>query len=429
MTRLSAELAILLTCATFVPSCTDGDDNCYNGECDLALASELPEQCSLAMIRIERPVSSDDLVGGSYSYGFRFKAPTEPSAPVLVFLPGGPGQSSTSQVPSFVPESWGYLLTDSAWRWLQHTREASRRGCLLGVLSHPRYFTGCGRGDKGFRALTNYIVFGISYGTVLGTTVVHELELERVPPPRAVVLEGVLGKAFEAGFVGAEYITQWDCVRTRLPADVLAELDTKSAPYDVPAAGWSRYLMELLNFGPEFVASDLAGLSSTAPEDVRRATLAGIEGVAAETGAMAEGEEEMLRQIACRELDDTLVANGLFAAFQAGKLVRNTTQEGTLCKNLTLTDPYDSADLQSAPKVYYFLGDSDVATPFSQGTYHYDHRGGAAVKITTIDGGHNSLQFNQMECAPALMASIAAGGADLSTALASCPLATNVEQK
>ncbi|MGE3457175.1 MAG: hypothetical protein AB7O24_18830 [Kofleriaceae bacterium] len=83
-----------------LPACFSGEDSapdpaCTGGKCDgvgndgeLEIASELPEQCSLdEIVRITRPVASDNLAEGSYSYAFRYKAATSPGAPVLVYTP------------------------------------------------------------------------------------------------------------------------------------------------------------------------------------------------------------------------------------------------------------------------------------------------------------------------------------------------------
>ena len=54
----------------------------------MALASSLPEYCSdPETIRIARPASSGDTK--TFPYGFRYRAPSAPDAPVVVFLPGG----------------------------------------------------------------------------------------------------------------------------------------------------------------------------------------------------------------------------------------------------------------------------------------------------------------------------------------------------
>ncbi|MGE0867134.1 MAG: alpha/beta hydrolase [Kofleriaceae bacterium] len=435
------QLSSVVLSIALLPACLSGQDaatdpSCTGGKCDgtgddgdLDLASELPEHCSLdEIVRITRPVASDKLVDGSFSYGFRYKAPATPDAPVLVYLPGGPGSASTSRTPDFVPEGWGYLMTDPRGV-----------GCnTLAELPEPDVSSAFFRTQEiardvvaaiEDRQLTNYIVFGISYGTALGTTVAHELELTELPAPTAVVLEGVLGRAFGEDFVGAEYIRQWDRVRAALPADVRAELDTALAPFGFTAVEWSRVLMGLLPLGPLEVHGYLATLSSSVPEETRQEVLADLAARAAQRPFTGPGEVEMYRQVACRELMDTVPENDLDVVFEAGQLVRNASEEGTKCKGLTVTTPYDAATLQFTPKTYYFLGDSDVATPIWQGNYHFDNHLGSATKIVTQNGGHNPLEYNQIDCAPKLMASIAAGGADLETLLAECPMPATLETK
>src|SRR5215470_5450710 len=67
---------------------------------DLALAAGLPAQCAgPEMFRIARPVSSALPTRGRFSYGYRFKPPKDSSLPVLVYLPGGPGMTSTDAPP------------------------------------------------------------------------------------------------------------------------------------------------------------------------------------------------------------------------------------------------------------------------------------------------------------------------------------------
>jgi len=104
-------------------------------------------------------------------------------------------------------------------------------------------------------------------------------------------------------------------------------------------------------------------------------------------------------------------------------------EEGTKCRELHVTNPYDSAALQFTRPLYLFIGDSDVATPAWQGAYHFEHHAATATRIVTRGGGHNSLEFNQVACAPALLASIAAGGGDLDAVAAGCPMQTTIDRK
>ena len=395
---------------------------------DLEIATVLPEVCtSPEVIRITRPVVEGD-PSDTFQYGFRFRAPSAAGAPVLVYLPGGPGQGSMDQAPEFIPEGWGYLMTDP--RGVGCNRFAALPTAeTSGAVFVSRELANDVIAAIEDRALTNYVLFGVSYGTLLATTVAHELEARHLQRPASVVLEGVLGRAFGMDFAGAEFLTQWDRVHAVLPSDLVTELDTAASPYGLTPEGWSRVLMAVVPRGPGPTANILAGLAADQPEQVQRDTLAALQELASSGALQAPGEIELYRQIACRELLDTVPANDLDVVFQAGRLVRNRSQEGTKCGDLHVTQPYDSAKLPFASPLYLFIGDSDVATPAWQGAYHFEHHTGSAARVITINGGHNSLELNQLDCAPQLMASIARGGADLPTVAATCPMQTTIDRK
>jgi pimeloyl-ACP methyl ester carboxylesterase len=423
MTR--TQLALMLLC-----SCADTPAGEPAADQDLEIAGDLPDSCKTAdVIRIERPTWSDGTTADTFRYGFRFK-PATGDAPVIVYLPGGPGQTSMDGPPMFVPDTWGYLMTDP--RGVGCNRLASLPSAdTSGLFFSTHEIANDVIAAIQDRALSHYILFGISYGTDLGTTVAHEIETRGVTAPDAVVLEGVLGRAFGTGdddFAGAEYITQWERVRTVLPAGVIAELDTNPTPYGFDAVAWSKALMALLPRGPAWTASFIALLDASQPADTQKQVLDAIGEVASDPGLSPQANE-LYREVACREIMDTVPADDLDVVFQAGHLVRNRAEEGTKCRDLHVTSPYDSAALQFVTQLYLFVGDSDTATPPWQGAYHYDNHAGPVVRVTTKNGGHNSLEFNQADCAASLMASIAAGGADLATAAAGCPMPTTIDQK
>ncbi len=435
MFKTSIAFALLSATGCVVGDAGDDDVGCPGGRCDgdgsenLEVANDLPDSCSSPeVVRIDRPVTSDAPRGDSFKYGFRFKAPTEAGAPVIVYLPGGPGQSSMENAPEFVPPGWGYLMTDPRGV-----------GCnrLAALPEHPgEFFSTREIANDAIaaitdRKLTHYILFGISYGSALGTTVAHEIEARGLATPDAVVLEGVLGHNFgrtDADFPGAEYITQWHRVHDVLPEDVRTELDTADMPFGFTRIGWSKILMSILPMGPGDAFNLIASISTQQPADVRQPVLDAFKGFADEP-PMAGGANELYRQVACRELMDTVPESGLDVRFDAGDLVRNSREEGTKCRELHVTTPYDSANLQFSTPLYLFIGDSDTATPASQGAYHFQHHTGAATRLLTKNGGHNSLELDQLECAPALMASIAAGGSGLDAAAAACPKQITIDPK
>jgi pimeloyl-ACP methyl ester carboxylesterase len=431
--KLPSSLASFVSFTFLVAACAAPPDETSSAGSEvgagshLPLASSLPAQCATAEIaRIERPVASDGTAGGKWRYGYRYR-PAEPGMPVLVYLPGGPGQASTDSPPPWLPSGWGYLLTDPrgvGCNTLEDVPDAATSSAffrsseiaadVVAAIDHE--------------ALTRYIVAGISYGTLLGMRVVSAIEDRRLPPPLAVVLEGVVGKAFALSgeqMVGAEMIRQWERARAVLPADVLAELDTSEAPYGIAAEGWSRFLTAFMPTSTATVAGLVAGLSRALPgvtEEQRAARLALIRQLGEAHPLTQPGEVEMYRQIACREIDEMVPASDLDVVFVGGHLVRNVAEDHTKCGALTLTDPWDSSRFPFTSKAYFFLGTDDVATPLWQGNHAFEHHRGPSLRVVTGGGGHNSLSFNQRPCATGVWSSIAAGGADLPAVLATCPL-------
>jgi pimeloyl-ACP methyl ester carboxylesterase len=415
---------------------SSSDDHAAGGESAieedaLVLASQLPAQCaSPEIVRVKRPVASDGAAPGTWSYGYRFKAPATPGAPVIVALPGGPGGTFTGADMSWVPKEWGYLLTDPrgvGCNTLANLPSADLSGKFFRTTEIAQDVIAAIEHQK----LEGYILFGVSYGTLLATHVAHGLEAANDPAPRAVVLEGVLGRAFAPDFVGAEYLNQWTRIRGVLPADVLTELDTKDAPFGIDQQGWSHALISFLPYGAPVVANNLAALTTTheIPEQTRNTVLQTLRDLSSQAQHTEPGEIEMYREVACREIMDTVPASDLDVVFSHGQLVRNSAEEGTKCRELHTTTPFDSAALQFSANTYYFLGDTDVATPLWQGTYHYDHHQGHATKVVTKGGGHNSLRLNQQSCTVKVMASVANDGQDLPAALATCPMPVQVDTK
>jgi pimeloyl-ACP methyl ester carboxylesterase len=156
-----------------------------SGAPELELAATLPPQCTGPDIhRVERPATLLDPVVGRFSYGYRFKAPTAEGAPVLVYLPGGPGMTSTDTIPTFLPPGWGYLLTDPRGVGC-NTLAALPPPAVSSVFFRTSEIAGDVVAAFEDRQLDHYLLYGISYGSILGTVVAHDLESRAVALPIA----------------------------------------------------------------------------------------------------------------------------------------------------------------------------------------------------------------------------------------------------
>lgn len=397
----------------------------------MAASPALPAHCSSPeMHRINRPASLDDPTVGRFAYRFRYKPPAAAGAPVLVNLPGGPGLTSTQTPPGFIPPDWGYLLTDPRGTGCNTLKDTPYGPPASQFFRTSEIAADVVAAIESLAAGQSTVLFGTSYGSVVGQTAAALLEARGVAA-RAVVLEGVLGRAFRADeFIGAAYIDQWDRVQGLLPDDVRAQLGGSPTPYGLDAMTWSRALVDMLPDSPATTLQLLAALSPRVdPDEAVRATIVDRIRKRGADNPVPPGRRELHRHITCREIADTAPDNGLIVVFMSGLLVRNSADEGTLCRDLLLTSPFDSAAIGYAAPVYTFVGDDDVAAPAWQASYAFDQHQGRATRLSVRGGGHRALTGDLGACAPALLASIAAGGANLAQVLAACPATVQLDAK
>lgn len=396
----------------------------------LAPATDLPPHCfGPEIVRISRPVVNKDSSLETHSYAFRFKAPEVVDKPVLVFLPGGPGQTSMESPPEFLPAGWGYLMIDP-------------RGIGCNALANPLKPT---LAENFYRTeefafdtiaaiqkvdLKNYVLFGISYGTLHASRVASELERQSLPGPQAVVLEGVLGRAFTDVSAGEAFIHNWDATRALLPAEVLKEFDESNAPFGIDAEAWAGIISSRISVtSPKSFAATLSLLSNSNAAVKKSIINILLSTIDDDSDSLSPGVSDLYRYVACREIADTAIEGSSEFLFARGRIVRNSAKEGTGCGKLKMTQPFDSANFQFSAKTYYFSGENDVNTPPWQADYHYSNHRGSAVHVLSKDSGHNSFQSEQLACAPVLLENIAQGGLDLAKALSTCPKPSTMESK
>jgi pimeloyl-ACP methyl ester carboxylesterase len=226
------------------------------------------------------------------------------------------------------------------------------------------------------------------------------------------------------------YIDEWDRLSSLLPADVRGELGAGPNPYGLDTPTWSRALIAMLPESPAATLQRLAALSPrVTPDASRRAAIIDRIRRRGADDPIPAGRLELWRQISCREIADTSPGSGLDVVLMSGLLVRNSSDEGTLCHELRLTAPFDAAAIAFDAPVYYFVGEDDVAAPPWQGAYAFEQHRGRATRVIVRGGAHRALTGALEPCAPALLASIAAGGAHLARALAACPATVQVDAK
>jgi len=377
-----------------------------------SVCSTAPEGVSTTL----RPMFPGHSDSPTFGYSFKVYPGTDPTLPTVIFLPGGPGQASISaeRESDVVPAAYTLIATDP--RGL---------GCNApeAVDDYPSEFY-----DSVFLAgdvlaivqalaLDDYILYGISYGTELATITASRAEAEGVTPPRALVLEGVLGEDFPRdGQVEEAFQSQWRILRDRLPEAVRTQLSSTPLPLGLSAEAWGGGITTMLSLAtvepPLSVAESLLlSLAPEASEEEReslRQTVIELNEPSLDAFGLRLHEE-----ISCHELTET---NFRTLALEGGELVRTESY----CDDEPLDRPYAAANWPVSVPIYYFSGTDDPNTPSWQAQAHYDAEVGAPRELVSVIGaGHNPLGFNLTDCLDVLWSAIATSST-FSSAVDSC---------
>lgn len=348
---------------------------------------------------------------GHFKYRFHLNDPEGRTGPTVIFIPGGPGQTGF-QTPLAYPDEFRVMRTDP--RGAGCNASPDLRDQDLTTLETARDLVAAIRELK----LQNYILHGISYGTMVATIAAQLTAEEGLPAPKAVVLEGVLGRAFQNGEYDRAYLKHWEERRESLSPAVLQKLE-QPQPFGVANHLVAAWLSMLLNYGEYADGSSLLGdqLASAADDSVAFRIRA--------LTRPAEAERARLhRWVTCREIAGDMRDLQFDFDLKAGHLVRSQRR---LCDGLTMSTPFDSARWQSPAPLYYFSGGLDPATPPFQADYHFAHQRGPRTLVRVARGGHAALSGALMDCQKQIWNSLATGQ-DLEPALAACSMATTLQR-
>lgn len=371
----------------------------------LAFGRKRPSYCKVPTIQeIKVPLFPDRAQTKHVTYQFDYRPPASSTVPTVVYILGGPGQSAISNGVGFysAPDEFGAVLIDPRGVGCNETPD------FLNDSSISSEFVADDIVEvvRGLH-LNNYIIYGISYGTAVGTIVASKVESAGLPKPSALVFDGVLGRAFENEETYMEYSRRWDSIYQALPANVRNRLNNNGGlPFGFSGEQWGTWLANsLLSQGINALVSTsvydalAAGLSDQASaenqESLRLAVLRASNDLSGSLGI----NKRFYEQIGCNEI---------FPAIHADPRLSNGALDFTFTKRCQMTHPFDSAKWAFTSPVYYFSGEIDVATPMWQAEYHLLHHSMASrwwIKIP--DGGHGSIAGRLMSCAKNIWASIA----------------------
>jgi pimeloyl-ACP methyl ester carboxylesterase len=368
------------------------------------------------IVTAKTPVSYRDASQGTWVQSFQAVLGTASPTTTVIVLPGGPGATTiTPNLPSRylgMPARWNAILTDP--------RGA---GCNVGPPSSTFSTDTLARDILTIIKqvqITDYIIFGASYGTEEATVLATLIEADpSVARPRAIVLEGTIGHAwngYEEYFQG--FINQWERLkRSVLQPSTVAQFAGPTYPLGLSSSDWALIIASQLAVGDTpGSGQSLRALLEPMNEPAIRGTLAAVRAAAAQTAPL-------ILTINCGELTGNLRPGDL----SGNRLVLGSTN---LCPG-GFTNRYDSASFQTSVPIYYFQGQDDPIVGSAQSMYHFLTHGGSRRSYVTIgNAGHEPFlrSLSAVGCAEAIWSTMGAGGS-LEPVIGSCGLPYTVLER
>lgn len=359
-----------------------------------------------------------------FNYRFQIAKTAAPDAPTVIYIPGGPGQTSISERLSVsLPEGWGLIQTDPRGTGCNHdkaselplsalTTEFIARDILAAIKS---------------LGLKRYILYGVSYGTMVAqvaggiAAIERDLHLE----PEAIVLEGTIGHSFShRGEVLDGFRSRWDRLFSSLPPHIQQAFRTNPLPLGYSKDEWGSAITFLLNYGSSLpTESSLETLlrqatSSSSDEQAKARLTLSLFG---QPPASRPEYTRVFRAIACREI--TLDAHGyngqdVSVVLENGKLSIDTNHG---CNEKFLTRPFDARDWRSQSPIYYIQGSDDPSTPLPQAVYSYDQQTRSQRAMIVIPGGgHGTAETDLGSCYLDILKQIGSNQPKLEEVLKQC---------
>ena len=377
--------------------------------------------------KVDVPLNPQEQEAQTFALAYkRFAGTGNPETTVIV-LPGGPGDTLLQHFPTESNYPYGAVSTDQ----------------FNIIYTEPRGL-GCNQPAQGdfpesafnmeFLAndivaiiqkekLTKYIIYGASFGTVHATYVAHLVERAGLPRPKAVVLEGTLGRGVPGRF--AEYISgftkEWNRVKFLIPPAMAALFSGSTLPLGYPSNVWGAFIFKQLiagdvpHYGPwlqyqllPLLTGDAAGLQAL------NAALVGYQTLLSYPANLRI--PRIFQVLACRNLfggwlpDVTLKGGMLIGAGQ------------DICDASSYA-PYDSSEMAIHSPIVYFQGPFDPATPMASAHYHFERQMQTNRIFVLVDGAAHAPLSNSLVtlgCNKRVWAQIDKNPLTLSGALADC---------
>ncbi|MCB9073880.1 MAG: alpha/beta hydrolase [Bdellovibrionaceae bacterium] len=381
----------------------------------------LPNYCNSEVVhQIQRPYAKGKKTF-SYRYSVRDDINTEENENVVVFVPGGPGQTSMDMLIA-LPNDFRLVRIDPRGV-----------GCNENVALTDEDFTSEILAQDILAVvrdlhLKKYILHGISYGTVVATMVASLAESQKTVLPQAVVLEGVIGNAYGPDEYYKGYLSVWNRIKPQLPINIQHMLIQEPLPLGLSSKEWAAWITSNLIYGVLPQGDDAAvtqllrlnAIQKSANDKEKLLSL--IQHFIAPPTA---GRTQIYTQITCRELVPDVRDVKFDFDLKGGDIVISNQN---LCRNIKMDHPFDSKRYPVKSPIYYFSGEHDPVTPISQAQYHFNNQTGTRTWVQVSKGGHPALSVNLADCSPQVWQAIAENSSDkFKTAMQSCAARTSIQ--
>jgi pimeloyl-ACP methyl ester carboxylesterase len=415
-----------------------------------ASAPQLPAICATAGIdSITMPLRHGTATSPMFTYRYQVIPALGDAGdqPTVIVLPGRPGQASIGNAATTlslgaVPATYPRIYTDprgagcNAIEPLADTTQLTTESLARDVIAIITT-----------RRLTNYILYGASYGTVLATTTASLIEQQGLAPPRAVVLEGVVGQAFPdfATYMQA-FAVEWRRVRPTLANDWGARLASDSLPYGYTDQQYGTLIAATLILGDlamppyegpviEYALNALDRYHTLKRTDrlsqmtrADSAAMAYVEGRLGIRGGFAapittSSRAELFASIGCKELWGDWRSG---RALVRGELVATGSN---ICR-AGKSNAFDARawPIRTAP-IYYFQGPHDPTSTLASALYHFEQQSSARRTFVLVEGAsHAPLSGGLRRCAANVWLAIVQQ-TTMTDALVGCPRRAGVRER
>lgn len=405
--------------------------------------------------------------GPKFEYAYELiPAKTNPAAALtIVLVPGGPGQGFIGLANQInLPSQYNWLLIDPRGvqcNGLSVVRASPQPGYPQDFFTTQQHVEDLTR-VLAHAGLTddNYIIHGISYGSVVATRLANRVEQIRAqqatyPRPRAVILEGVYSQAADGTAEAARGVEYFNYLKPSFPAQVTTYLTGNNSPtigdikYDFSAEAF-----QMLYIGPypkanpfiEWLKALASGQTGGEPDPTEpRDTCSSFDDYAKddfprpfvsydEFQNYCELKLALPLIMSCRELESepagrflltgdvasTYLGTGICALAERYLDFYNQPRSNPL----TMSARWDSVNFKSSYYTAYFSGFWDMATVREQGLRHFtNHNQANRIRLLFPEYSHTPLftQARAFGCYPSLVNAVASRtNANVTEAARSC---------